>query len=59
MQTYKIINLVTLHECKVPAMTPDMALAIAREHGFTAMFYSVEAEQHNRNRWNVNRGIVA
>jgi len=58
MKTYKIINLVTLHTVKVYAGSPDMALAIAREHGFTAMFYSVEVMEHAHNRWNVNRSIV-
>ncbi len=58
MNTYKIINLVTLHSCKVPAMSKDAALAVAREHGFTAMFYSVEIVEHRYNRWNSNRGYV-
>ncbi len=58
MQTYKIINLITLHSCKVPAMSKDAALAVAREHGFTAMFYSIEVVEHKHNRWNVNRGYV-
>jgi len=57
MNNYTLTDLLTGQVINLPAQNSNHALTLARNAGYTGMFYSITEQRHNINRWNLNRGF--